>query len=385
MKNQLLSLIILVKLTLKNFTKLNSIFKEEFILVTASDKLHFSYLNNLIKNYKTKKGIFKKLIIYDLGLTSNQIEFLKNLNNVDLRVFPFESYPEHFQKRIEDHKYKIGGFAWKPVIIQMLCKEYGKNIIWFDSANLFNKKIIFFKIFLFEYGFASFYSSGTISDWTHKNVISNLNLNNDNRILKSRNLMGGVVGINPNNKKAMLLLSNWLELSMVETNIFPKGSSFENHRHDQSLLSICYYKIYNHPLPYETKFFGIKVQNWHDKLIFFYDEKNNFRKQLLNKFSFFSTTTDTRSKIIILFNVKSLKEIPFKLFFNKYILLFITDEDELKNLKNFKLKSKFAYLFINRKSVLNDNFKSNKIKIIAFDIVEIEKIIEFYFNMLVHE
>ena len=73
---------------------------------------------------------------------------------------------------------------------------------------------------------------------------------------------------------------------MIPTNIFPDGSSIKNHRHDQSLLSICYWNQFTEALPTSTKLFGIKIQNWPNKILYFFDEKNNYRKMLLENIYF---------------------------------------------------------------------------------------------------
>ena len=68
------------------------------------------------------------------------------------------------------------------------------NIIWLDSASLFNSRIFLFKLLVYENGFASFYSSGPVKNWTHNSVLKQLDLENNKYILNSPNLMAGVIG-----------------------------------------------------------------------------------------------------------------------------------------------------------------------------------------------
>ena len=379
MLKNLKSLIILIKITIKNIRNLNEILSQNYVLSTASDEQHFLYLKNLIKNIYKNDKVFYKTIVYDIGLNSQQLLYLQKYEKIEVRKFPFANYPEFFKKRIEEHKNKIGGFAWKPAIINILSDEFNENIIWFDSANLFNKKIVFFKILLYEYGFASFISSGRIKDWTYESVLIDLKIENNKKILYSKNLMGGVVGVNPKNYNSRALITRWLDLAIVESNIFPEGSSIHNHRHDQSLLSISFYEKSNFILPETTNLFGISVQNWKNKILFFYDDRKNIRKELLKQFYNFSTTTNSRCKIIILFNASSVDKIPLYLFFNKKVLLFIFDETDLLLLKNFSIKNKLLKIFINNK-IKNNKLNRKNIFYIDYNFINIKNIIQYNFD-----
>ena len=96
---------------------------------------------------------------------------------------------------MEEHKNKIGGFAWKPEIISILKNEGINYLIWLDSATVFYNNLLLFKIFIYEYGFASFNSTGNIA-MDSPSVLKDLNLNDSQFILTSTNLMAGVVGFN---------------------------------------------------------------------------------------------------------------------------------------------------------------------------------------------
>ena len=95
----------------------------------------------------------------------------------------------------------------------------------------------------------AFIQLGNVKDWTHKSVIKTTDTQDDETILNSRNLMGGVLGFDFKNINAVKLLENWYALCSVPENIFPEGSSINNHRHDQSLISICYWKSFKKNAP----------------------------------------------------------------------------------------------------------------------------------------
>ena len=262
-------ILLIFKVLIKNIFRVRKISKIKYTLVTASDELHYQYLLNFINNYQSIKiNHFKKLIIYDLGLSDSQTNQLKKNNLVEIRNFPFENYPNFYSKRLPEHKNKIGGFAWKPEIINLLKNEKINHLIWLDSATSFKKNILLFKIFIHEYGFFSFHSTGNIKQWTHSSVLNALIDEVDKDILHSSNLMAGVVGFDFTKPFARELHSRWNELSSNEDMIFPKMSNSSNHRHDQSLLSIVYWKLNKQKLPINTFLFGIKIQNWPNKILF---------------------------------------------------------------------------------------------------------------------
>lgn len=342
---------LLLKIIFQNLKVLHTVKNLDFHLVTASDKQHFLYLENLLKTYNknNNKKKFTKLFIFDLGLTDEQVKTLEQYSNIELRKFPFDNYPSFFNERLEEHNYKLGGFAWKPFIIDILKNEGIANIIWLDSASLFNSRIFLFKLLVYENGFASFYSSGPVKNWTHNSVLKQLDLENNKYILNSPNLMAGVIGFSFKSEFASSLLEQWCNLAIQKELIVPEKSTIDNHRHDQSLLSILYWSMTKNKLPSNISIFGIKIQNWPNKILFFYDEKNDIKKGLLKKYLFNSTTTNKRSKVIILLNAKSLKKIPLRLIISKKVILFVTDNTDIGILKKFKIKKHLIKIYYDEK------------------------------------
>jgi hypothetical protein len=376
-------LLLILKVLAKNILSIKKISKIQYTLVTASDSSHYQYLLNFINDFQSiKLNHFKKLIIYDLGLSQSQIHQLKKNSFIDIRKFSFEKYPEFYGKRMPEHKNKIGGFAWKPEIINLLKNEKINHIIWLDSATSFKNNILLFKIFIHEYGFFSFHSTGTIKQWTHSSVLDKLKAELNDKILNSSNLMAGVIGFDFNKQSARELHSKWNELSSKEDMIFPKNSSSSNHRHDQSLLSIVYWKSNQQKLPRNTSFFGIKIQNWPNKILFFFDERNGLRQKLLIEHSINTTTTDSRCKIIILFKPESLSKIPLRLILTKKIILFTFAETDQKYLSRYFLKKRFIVVH-----VIKNNFRSqsNNKTFTDLEITEVNKIIKEQYRIMVHE
>jgi hypothetical protein len=375
MKFKLNDFLVIAKIIINNILIFKSITSEKFVLVTASDEKHFIYLENLISNHIRyyKKKYFEKLIIFDIGLNDKQISKISTIKSVELRKFPFEEYQDYYKLRLPEHGNKIGGFAWKPEMISLIKNEKKDQIIWLDSACSFNWKIIFFLWLVHENGFASFNSSGVIEKWTHQNVIKDLSIQTEKNLLNSPNLLAGVVGFNFKKKEAIDLLHAWNSLASKKELIFPQNSNSLNHRHDQSLLSICYWRSTDRKLPSNHRLFGITIQNWPNKILFFFDGKGKTKDKLMKKYYFQSTTTDTRCKIIILFDTESIKKIPLKLILTKTVLVFISSSNQYKIYKRNLLKKRFINVYIDKTFTESQNIQG---ELINFEYQEIDKIIE---------
>ena len=82
-------------------------------------------------------------------------------------------------------------------------------------------------------------SDGNIETWTHQKCIDYLNglKYKDN---KMRN--AAIVGINYDIKWIKEFVKEWRDLALIKECICPEGSDRKNHRQDQSLLTLLYYK-----------------------------------------------------------------------------------------------------------------------------------------------
>ena len=105
---------------------------------------------------------------------------------------------------------------------------------------------------LHMYGYYSPYSSTTVGKLTHPTVMSSF-FNGDNFFADKQMLSGGVQGWRMDDYKALAMLSEWYNLTRLEDNIDPRGASLQNHRYDQSLLSLLYYSRYGR-VPYLARY-----------------------------------------------------------------------------------------------------------------------------------
>jgi hypothetical protein len=101
------------------------------VFLTAASSNHFGEVQALIENiHQTVLPHVKdlKLIMYDIGLSPGELNMSKLFcaqTKCEVRTFPFSHYPPHVRQLL--------GYAWKPIIIQTVLKEYD-FVWWMDSS-----------------------------------------------------------------------------------------------------------------------------------------------------------------------------------------------------------------------------------------------------------
>lgn len=225
------------------------------IIITGASSNHFKTMINFITSFEKYNIKNKhKLLIYDLGLNTEELDILQNLENkYKIEKFNYKIYPSYFNIDIN-----AGEYAWKPIIIYNVYKIYGGNIIWLDAGTIINNNFDEFeKILLNDYIYTPV-SPGNIEKWTHIKTLEYLKWNN----LTLLNRSGGCCGFNSDIKWVKNLLKEWNDLALIKECIAPEGSTRQNHRQDQSLLSILYYKYHNiYNFKIIDKFINFTVQN----------------------------------------------------------------------------------------------------------------------------
>lgn len=196
------------------------------IIITATNDPYYDSLLTLISSIH--KHSFKhvdQIFVYNLGLTDNQINKLKTikyLTVVDFSDKDKNSHPKFMEPK--SYVYKIH--------CMHDAKKFGSNILWIDSGAMFlksNKEIFDYieQNGLFLVGDIHKNISYTHSDCRKIMEASDSELN-DNQI------WAGLVGYNINHQYANIIKEAY-EYSMIPGCL---DGNQENHRHDQSILSI---------------------------------------------------------------------------------------------------------------------------------------------------
>tara|TARA_B100001287_G_scaffold172968_1_gene145688 strand:+ start:5621 stop:6436 length:816 start_codon:yes stop_codon:yes gene_type:complete len=211
---------------------------EDFLILTGSDSTHFNSLVNLLKTLIAYEPN-TEVVIINLGMSKNEIQYLESNFNYQIKEFKFEEYPSFVSRR--DDFDKLGAYAWKPISIYNEFNETEKNVIWLDAGCLITKELNLIKTIIRKNGFYSPQSSDNIERWTHEGTLRKLNV--PTNLLKKRNISGGIVGFAKNSDKVKDLLNLWYQSCIDESTIAPKGSSRLNHRQDQAILSVIIHKL----------------------------------------------------------------------------------------------------------------------------------------------
>jgi hypothetical protein len=230
-------------------------------MITGASDNHFNTLINMINsfiNYNEKNY----LIVYNLGLSENNWNDLKNKFNgykfITYKTFDYSKYPEWFNINIE-----AGHYAWKPTIIYETSLEYiNEIIVWMDAGNLIKNNLFELENFIINNFIYSAISSGDINKWTHPSTIAYLKCSWLNLI----NRNGACLGFNTKIDSVKKFLYEFYNYSQIKECIAPDGSSRKNHRQDQAVFTILFYKYlsqnninYNHQ--YGMQYIGYTIHN----------------------------------------------------------------------------------------------------------------------------
>jgi hypothetical protein len=226
---------------------------QNFTIITGSDSTHFKSLINLLNTLKKyeKNSVIK---VIDLGMSGTEIAQINENYDFEIEQFNFDKYPQFVKKR--DKYNKLGAYAWKPISINKEFNSTKNNIIWLDAGCIITKELKLLKKIITKNGFYSPESSDNIRKWTHPAVLEALNVKKN--VHTKRNVSGGIVGFSKNISQIADLLEEWSTQASNLELIAPKGSSRDNHRQDQALLSLLVHKYNLSTFTLRThKMFGI--------------------------------------------------------------------------------------------------------------------------------
>lgn len=215
----------------------------EIALVTASSSNHFE---ELLAHIDRVPLFFpnKILIVYDLGLSKQEVKKLRKISFVEYKKFNFVSYPKHVEN--------LHTYAWKPLIIQQLLNQYG-GVMWMDSSIILTRNITYLleRMVKLQTGFL-FYLPGaehSIVSATHPQMLQYLPMADLEAMTDEMNQGGGIIILNT--PQVLRDIFRWMLVCALHKEcITPKGSKrfcdfkFPKdhfggcHRYDQAMMSI---------------------------------------------------------------------------------------------------------------------------------------------------
>jgi len=201
---------------------------------------------NFIQKYCESNLDFNNLIIYDYGLNENNLNKIikyKTLYGFEIVKFDYCNYPEHVD--LDKYTGVHCNYAFKPISIYNTCLENpNKKIIWMDCANNFNSTAINDILNILQN--QSIYSPicckiGSIEsiELHHIDVIRHFELENDIHLIPQRS--GCLFGVDYSSICGKNIVNDWYNCSLNKNIIAPEGSSRNNHRQDQSVLTMLMY------------------------------------------------------------------------------------------------------------------------------------------------
>jgi hypothetical protein len=243
----------------------------DFVIITAADDKYIKTLQNFIYSFTLDINC---LIVYDLGLNDENKKIIHELNQIysfTFKKFDYNGYPEHVD--IKKYNGLFCSYAFKPIIIYNEANNIlneGKYVIWMDSANRFNKNSIeLIYNSLVKYGIYSPISANenTIEsiELNHRDCVDHYNISPFEHIYSLTSRSANVVAIDYKSQCGFSILNDWYKASLDKDIICPNGSSRNNHRQDQTVLSILMY-LYekNNTVIFDKNNFDVSFWNKYD-------------------------------------------------------------------------------------------------------------------------
>jgi len=195
-------------------------------IITATNSLYFDSLLTLISSiHKYSFNLVDQIFVYNLGLSQDEIDKLETIKNTTVLNFSNDVKNSH-PKFMEPKSYVYKTYCLYDA------KRFGSLILWIDSGAMLLKSAesIFNSIQqddIFLVG-----DSHKNKDYTHSNC--RLVMNASEEELQDNQLWAGLVGYKYQGKYQDMI-NEAFRYSMIPGCL---DGNQENHRHDQSVLSI---------------------------------------------------------------------------------------------------------------------------------------------------
>jgi hypothetical protein len=232
-------------------------------IVTAAYQDNWQYLIRFLSSLIVQKIPFTEIFVYDMGIDSPTMRIIHDMfpsHHIRFRSFNYSKYPSFFN--LKPHK---GYYAWKPVIIDQVAGEVDSgNLFWCDASSMVTNNLKDLFHIMNKIDLYTPVSCGTLRQWTHPRTLEYFCIQHDDMINEKmmRDATQICFHICPEIRK---LIEEWSYCAQIHECIAPLGSDRTNHRHDQSILTILYYRhLRQHPhrmqYPMDDPLVGIQQQ-----------------------------------------------------------------------------------------------------------------------------
>ena len=207
----------------------------DMVIVTGSNSAYFHGLKNFAASAKFWAPD-RKLVVYNLGMTAEQLATAKSWSNL---------YELHWEDGIPEsyppHVHRLKTYAWKPIIINETVHRY-KSMLWLDAGATFVGPVAPIEEIIHRHGiFLVRGQDDHMKYRSHPGTYTWFGYNKTTFRAKDH-FAGGIQGhVYPSRYIDSIVVPN-AKCALDPNCIDPPGSKFENHRYDQTSLSILAYQ-----------------------------------------------------------------------------------------------------------------------------------------------
>ena len=245
-----------------------------FKIITGANDSYILTLIDFINAFIRMNLNPESLIVYDLGISAQNYKELFTLQqnyNFGLKKLDYSLYPEHVDLNRFNGLYC--SYAFKPIIIYNeanIAENSGKVLIWLDTANRFNLDALTQIYHLVEKN--GIYSpisngAGTIEsiELNHPDTVALFGLSPVEHKELLPSISANLIGLNYSTLTGKTIIDEWYKKTLIKEFIMPEGSSRNNHRQDQTILSIIMYLYEKKNNVHFDKHMVNGISFWHKK------------------------------------------------------------------------------------------------------------------------
>lgn len=208
-------------------------------IVTGASENHSKSLRNFLHSIGKFADMMFRCVVFDLGFTATtKASIQKEFPTFEHRLFDFSKHPEYFDIRVN-----AGEYAWKPAILYEISLETQSTLLWCDAGNLICAPLSCLHETIQSDGIFSTITSGDVRLWTHPLTRTYFGIADDDIILSQPNRNGAIIGVDCARIECREFLKTLDELAHTKQCIAPQGSNRSNHRQDQAVMTILFYRF----------------------------------------------------------------------------------------------------------------------------------------------
>ena len=205
-------------------------------VVTAASAVYFDRVRNFVGSMHTY-AVGVPVLVYDLGLSAEQRQQMTAWQNVSVRAFPFDEYPQHVRN--------LFSYSWKILIHHRAFSDLppqAERVIVLDSGLELRSHIALPRIAetVARQGYWMASQANSVDRMSHPLTLQLLNISWSS-IIGKQFCAGGLTGWRRGSAAYEQLVGRAYQCAMDESCILPPGAGHSNHRHDQVVMSSLIY------------------------------------------------------------------------------------------------------------------------------------------------